>query len=68
MTASTNDTFAQFDISELAVLDASDALGLPEMGASVVIEYGSDVNELIGELGPDMGFSISCSCSSSSCC
>jgi hypothetical protein len=38
------------------------------MGASIVIEYGSDVNELVGELGPDMGFSVSCSCSSSSCC
>jgi hypothetical protein len=68
MSDTIKDTFAQFDVSELSVLDASDALGLPEMGASIVIEYGSDVNELVGELGPDMGFSISCSFSSSSCC
>jgi hypothetical protein len=65
--------FATFDISELTVLDATDALGLPEMGASVIIEspsptptYTPELDDMLGDIGGQA--TISSSSSSSSCC
>ncbi|MFB7452612.1 thiazolylpeptide-type bacteriocin [Streptomyces sp. NPDC056194] len=53
------DLFASFDIAELEVLEVSDSVGLPEMGASsaglAVEDSASDV-------------SLCCSSSSSTCC
>lgn len=58
--------FATFDISELTVLDATDAMGLPEMGASVIFEsYTPELDDMLGDIG---AVSISSSSSSSSCC
>ena len=63
--------FATFDISELTVLDATDAMGLPEMGASVIIElksltsYTPELDDMLGDIGAQ---AISSSSSSSSCC
>ncbi len=60
--------FATFDLTELEVLDSTDALGLPEMGASYNAKYVEDMDDLIGE-GADMASSCcSSTCSSSSCC
>ncbi len=63
--------FATFDISELTVLDATDAVGLPEMGASVIIEtsaasYTPELDDMLGDIGGQVA--ISSSSSSSSCC
>jgi len=62
--------FATFDISELTVLDSTDAMGLPEMGASVIIEtasssvsYTPELDDMLGDIGADYAVS-----SSSSCC
>ncbi|HEY3954517.1 MAG TPA: hypothetical protein VGM53_14165 [Streptosporangiaceae bacterium] len=56
--------FAEFDIAELKVLDARDALGLPEMGASVEVNYVQEMDDLLGD-ADDMAVAAgSCSC----CC
>jgi hypothetical protein len=59
--------FATFDISELTVLDSTDAMGLPEMGASVIIElsYTPELDDMLGDIG---GASAISSSSSSCCC
>lgn len=56
--------FAEFDISELKVLDAPDALGLPEMGASIEINYVNEMDDVLGDAGPGAVEAGSCSC----CC
>lgn len=57
--------FTEFDIAELQVLDAKDALGLPEMGASISINYAGDMDEMLGdEMLGDVTISCSCCC----CC
>ena len=57
--------FATFDISELTVLDATDAVGLPEMGASFIISaYTPELDDLLGDVGAD----VAVSCSSATCC
>ncbi len=59
--------FATFDISELVVLDATDAMGLPEMGASIIIEskYTPELDDMFGDIGAQ---AISSSSSSACCC
>ena len=59
--------FASFDVSELAVLDATDAVALPDMGASfvVVILYTPDGEEILAEDTLNGSGSLS---TSSSCC
>lgn len=61
--------FAAFDVNELAVLDANDAVALPDMGASVIIiiSYTEDGEEILTEdsLSNDGSGSLS---TSSSCC
>ncbi|WP_328672833.1 hypothetical protein [Streptomyces sp. NBC_00328] len=61
--------FAAFDVNELAVLDANDAVALPDMGASVIIiiSYTEDGEEILTEdsLSIDGSGSLS---TSSSCC
>jgi hypothetical protein len=58
--------FASFDVSELAVLDVTDAIGLPEMGASIDLDYVPDIDDMIGDVAS--GASAGCSCSSTCCC
>lgn len=55
--------FTEFDIAELKVLDARDAIGLPEMGASIEINYAGDIDDMLGDSGPNLSIG-SCSC----CC
>jgi hypothetical protein len=64
-TAMNNVDFASFDVSELSVLDVTDAVALPDMGASVivVIPFAPDGDEVLGE--QDLGWSGSLS---TSCC
>ncbi|MEY2248246.1 hypothetical protein ACN6K9_003983 [Streptomyces sp. SAS_267] len=61
--------FAAFDVNELAVLDANDAVALPDMGASVIIiiGYTEDGEEILTEdtFNNDGSGSLS---TSSSCC
>ena len=60
--------FAAFDVNELAVLDATDAVALPDMGASVVIifaNYTPDGEEILTEDTLNGSGSLS---TSSSCC
>ena len=59
--------FAVFDLTELAVLDADDAVALPEMGASQSANYAQDMDELIGGTSEDY-YIACCSSSSSTCC
>ncbi|MFD7731862.1 hypothetical protein ACFV6F_15925 [Kitasatospora phosalacinea] len=63
--------FAAFDVNELAVLDANDAVALPDMGASVIIiiSYTEDGEEILTEdsLNTEAAGSGSLS-TSSSCC
>jgi hypothetical protein len=60
--------FAMFNLTELAVLDSTDAVGLPEMGASYNAKYVEDLDDLLGtETVPASSCCSSC-CSSSSCC
>ena len=60
--------FATFNVTELAVLDSTDAMGMPEMGSSMNAKFTEDMDDLIGE-GADMASSCCSSCcSSSSCC
>ncbi|MEU3226223.1 thiazolylpeptide-type bacteriocin [Streptomyces sp. NPDC006976] len=54
------DLFASFDIDELEVLEVSDSVGLPEMGAS------SSSLSVASEAAADV--SLCCSSSSSTCC
>ena len=55
--------FAVFNLTELAVLDATDAVALPEMGASS--GFTEDTDDLIsGTLGVETSYC----CSSSTCC
>jgi hypothetical protein len=65
MSVDTQD-FASFDVRELAVLDVTDAIGLPEMGASIEISYVPDLDDMIGDVAS--GASAGCSCSSTCCC
>ena len=55
--------FAVFDLTELAVLDATDAVALPEMGASS--GFAEDTDDLLS--GQTQGVESAC-CSSSTCC
>jgi hypothetical protein len=48
----TEDLFASFDLEELGVLEVTDAVALPQMGAS----------------SSTAGFGLCCSSSSSTCC
>ncbi|AUG81638.1 hypothetical protein CFP65_7031 [Kitasatospora sp. MMS16-BH015] len=59
--------FAAFDVNELAVLDAKDAVALPEMGASVlfIFAYTEDGEEVLTEDSLNASGSAS---TSSSCC
>jgi hypothetical protein len=61
--------FAAFDVNELAVLDANDAVALPDMGASVIIiiGYTEDGEEILTEDTLNNVGSGSLS-TSSSCC
>lgn len=64
--------FATFNITELEVLDASDAIALPEMGASYTSSgpgsnFVEDMDDLIGE-GASADLTLCCSSSSSSSC
>ena len=64
--------FATFNITELEVLDASDTLALPEMGASYTsgtptTSFVEDMDDLIGE-GAQSDITLCCSSSSSSSC
>ena len=56
--------FAEFDIAELKVLDARDAVGLPEMGASIEINYVQEMDDLLGDTDDMAVAAASCSC----CC
>jgi hypothetical protein len=58
--------FASFDVSELAVLEVADAIGLPEMGASIQL-YVPDMDDMIGDVASGAA-SGCCSCSSCCCC
>ncbi|HEY1484705.1 MAG TPA: hypothetical protein VGF84_01300 [Micromonosporaceae bacterium] len=61
--------FASFDIAELKVLDARDAIGLPEMGASIEINYVGEMDDSLGETAPEAGADVSVgSCSCCCCC
>jgi hypothetical protein len=59
--------FASFDINELGVLDATDAVALPDMGASVIIVVPNspDGDEILTEDSLNASGSLS---TSSSCC
>jgi hypothetical protein len=64
--------FAMFDLTELVVLDATDAVAVPEMGASSVTiapgsNYVEDMDDLIGE-STTQDNNYCCSSSSSTCC
>jgi hypothetical protein len=56
--------FAEFDITELKVLDTAEALGLPEMGASLEISYADGMDDMLGDTGLDVAAGSSCCC----CC
>jgi hypothetical protein len=58
--------FASFDVSELAVLEVADAIGLPEMGASISL-YVPDMEDMIGDVASGATAGC-CSCSSTCCC
>jgi len=60
--------FAMFNLTELAVLDATDAVGLPEMGASALAAYVEDLDDLLGTETVAASSCCSSTCSSSSCC
>ncbi|MCH0559362.1 MULTISPECIES: thiazolylpeptide-type bacteriocin [Streptomyces] len=53
------DLFASFDIAELEVLEVSDSVGLPEMGAS---------SSSMSVAAESTSASLCCSSSSSTCC
>ncbi|HWB38174.1 MAG TPA: hypothetical protein VHA75_19315 [Rugosimonospora sp.] len=59
--------FASFDVNELGVLDATDAVALPDMGASIVIIIVEtpDGQEILTEDTLNGSGSLS---TSSSCC
>ncbi|WP_457031024.1 hypothetical protein [Kitasatospora sp. P5_F3] len=61
--------FAAFDVNELAVLDANDAVALPDMGASIVFvwSFTEDGEEILTEDALNNTPSASAS-TSSSCC
>ncbi|MHA6765681.1 thiopeptide-type bacteriocin [Streptacidiphilus sp. PAMC 29251] len=64
--------FAMFDLTELVVLDATDAVAVPEMGASSAVfgpvsSYVEDMDDLIGE-STTQDSTYCCSSSSSTCC
>jgi hypothetical protein len=57
--------FAEFDVAELKVLDAQDALGLPQMGASIEVDlFVTELDEALGDTEPGAVSVGSCSC----CC
>jgi hypothetical protein len=58
--------FAVFDLTELAVLDATDAVALPEMGASTDTLLVEDMDDLIS--GGTLDDSYCCSSSTCCCC
>ena len=60
--------FAMFNLTELAVLDADDAVAMPEMGASYKAAFVEDMDDLIGETSEDNVILCCSSSSSSSCC
>ena len=60
--------FAMFNLTELAVLDADDAVAMPEMGASYKAKFVEDMDDLIGESNQDNVILCCSSSSSSSCC
>jgi hypothetical protein len=59
--------FASFDIAELDVLDSTDAVALPEMGASFIIIFANteDGDEVLGDDALNGSGSASTSSSSS---
>lgn len=61
--------FASFDIAELDVLDSTDAVALPEMGASfgiiIIIANTEDGDEVLGDDALNLSGSGSVSTSSS---
>ncbi len=61
--------FAAFDIEDLQVLDLNDAVALPEMGASIIINsFVDDVDGMVDETQMSMVDTVSISSSSSCCC
>ena len=55
--------FASFDVNEIEVLNATDAVALPDMGASfVVIIPGIDGDDLVTEQDLSGSGSLSTSC------
>lgn len=59
--------FAEFDISELKVLEAQDGIGLPEMGASIELNYVSEMDDVLGTDAQGVATPAS-SCSCCCCC
>jgi thiazolylpeptide-type bacteriocin precursor len=62
-TTAGGDLFASFDIEELEVLEVSDSIGLPEMGAS-----SSSLSAASATTAVASEVSLCCSSSSSTCC
>jgi hypothetical protein len=61
----TTTEFATFDVAELDALDATDAVALPDMGASILFVWNTDDGDEV--LGDDvLNGSVSVSTSSSS--
>ncbi|MEV4613091.1 thiopeptide-type bacteriocin [Kitasatospora sp. NPDC049258] len=61
--------FAAFDIEDLLVLDINDAVALPEMGASIIINnFVDDAEGMVDETQMSMVDTVSISSSSSCCC
>ncbi|MFJ5230372.1 thiopeptide-type bacteriocin [Kitasatospora sp. NPDC088391] len=61
--------FAAFDIEDLQVLDINDAVALPEMGASIIINnFVDDAEGLVDETELSSAAAVSISSSSSCCC
>ncbi|WP_405016170.1 hypothetical protein OHV05_02910 [Kitasatospora sp. NBC_00070] len=61
--------FAAFDVEDLLVLDTNDAVALPEMGASIIINaFVDDAEGMLDETQMSMVDTVSISSSSSCCC
>ena len=60
--------FAMFNLTELAVLESTDSVAMPEMGASYSEKFTEDMDDLIGETAQDDLVLCCSSSSSSSCC
>ncbi|MFF2629918.1 hypothetical protein ACFVUN_29660 [Kitasatospora griseola] len=61
--------FATFDLTELAVLDATDTVGVPAIQASLTAFFADDVDDLMGKPSKDVMGSACCSCATEiTCC